>query len=80
MKKEKTYARFTIDIPLELHRLLKMACASNRISMRQVVIKSIEKGLDKLKYAKKTQRYIQLKAIEHRDRERVVYADKNGLC
>lgn len=35
--------RLTIDIPVEIHTKLKMFCAAHNISMRNVIIKVIDK-------------------------------------
>lgn len=45
--KEKTL-RFTIDIPVEKHKRLKTQAAIHGLSMREIVIESIEKQLKNL--------------------------------
>ena len=48
MKIKKDLARITIDLPIELQKKLKAVCAMNTLSMREVVVKSIEKQLKKM--------------------------------
>ncbi len=39
--------RFNIQIPVDLHQRLKIYCAKKQITMREVVIRNIEKELER---------------------------------
>ena len=49
MNENNTLARITIDLPLELQKKLKTVSAINKLSMRAIVIESIETQLKKMK-------------------------------
>ena len=46
-KKEKIF-RFTIDLPLRIHKNLKAVAAIRGKSMRELIVESIEKVINKL--------------------------------
>lgn len=46
-QKEKT-TRFTMDLPTEMHKRLKMICALQEKSMREVIIQAIEEEVKKV--------------------------------
>lgn len=48
MPTKNTLARITIDLPMELQKKLKVAAVMQNVSMRQMVIKSIENQLQRL--------------------------------
>lgn len=48
MNTKNELARITIDLPLNLQKKLKAISAINGISMREIVIRSIEKQLKKM--------------------------------
>lgn len=48
MKQKEKTSRFTIDIPIEKHKRLKALTAIHGLSMREVVIKSIDNQLRQL--------------------------------
>lgn len=52
METKNELARITIDLPLDLQKKLKSTAAINRMSMREIVIKSIEKELRQLQETK----------------------------
>jgi|Laugrespbdmm15sn_2_1035079.scaffolds.fasta_scaffold368793_2 predicted HicB family RNase H-like nuclease len=47
LKKGKGNSRVTLDLPIELHKRLKVAAALNGISMRDLLIEALEKKLKK---------------------------------
>jgi len=48
MNEKNTLARITIDLPLDLQKKLKTISAINKLSMRAIVIESIETQLKKM--------------------------------
>jgi len=48
MNEKNTFARITIDLPLDLQKKLKAISAINNLSMRAVVIESIKTQLKKM--------------------------------
>ena len=48
MNEKNTLARITIDLPLDLQKKLKTVSAINKLSMRVIVIESIETQLKKM--------------------------------
>ena len=52
MDKKEITSRFTIDIPVEKHRRLKILAAQQYKSMRDMVMQSIERILEELEELK----------------------------